>query len=229
MRKKVVVLSGAGMSAESGIETFRASDGLWENHSVQDVATFDGWLRDPKLVTRFYNERRKQLLDVEPNLGHIGLAELEKRFDVDIVTQNVDDLHERAGSSRVTHLHGKLKEVKCDHPNCIEPYEISHWEVNIGDLCRSGHQIRPNIVWFGEAVPEIENAIKLVEKADIILIVGTSMNVYPAAGLVEYAKRSSEIYLIDPKLPKGVDTNRINYIAKGASEGVKDFIEMIWE
>lgn len=217
--QKLVVISGAGMSAESGIRTFRDNDGLWEEYDVMEVATPEAWARDPELVNRFYNERRKQLHDCEPNKGHYGLADLENYFDVNIITQNIDDLHERAGSTKVLHLHGELKKVRSSvDPNLI--YELEGWELKLGDKCEKGSQLRPHVVWFGEAVPEIENAIPVVEAADIIVIVGTSLAVYPAAGLVNYARHGAKIYLIDPNKPDNIYLPNVQYIEKGAEEGV---------
>ena len=227
MKKKIVVLTGAGMSAESGIATFRDSDGLWENHRVEDVATPQAFQANPKMVLDFYNVRRKELLSTKPNKGHIGLAELEKEFDVTIVTQNVDNLHEKAGSTDVVHLHGELMKSRSSRdPSVI--YEMAEHkpEINIGDKCELGSQLRPDIVWFGEAVPMIETAAKVVQKADIIVIIGTSLNVYPAAGLVDYAKSGTPIYLIDPKDVRGGRRN-IHHIQKGASEGVKELTEIL--
>jgi len=179
-KKKLVVLTGAGMSAESGISTFRGAGGLWEKHPVEEVATPEGWRRNPQLVLDFYNQRRKQLLTVEPNAGHFALAEFEKYFDVQIITQNVDNLHERAGSTKVLHLHGELTKVRSTGPE-EEIFDLSpeNYETHLGDKCPKGYQLRPHIVWFGEAVPEIENAINLAEQADVFLVIGTSLNVYP--------------------------------------------------
>ena len=229
--KNLVVLSGAGMSAESGISTFRDAGGLWDRYPVEQVATPEGYARDPELVTHFYNERRKQLLEVEPNRGHELLAELEKDFQVTIVTQNIDNLHERAGSSHVIHLHGELTKVTStlqpNNPNYIKELKPEEFEVKIGDLAGDGSQLRPFIVWFGESVPEIETAIDWVEKADVFVIIGTSMNVYPAAGLLNYVLRNAEIYLIDPK-PVDVHSSRpIHVIQKGASEGVAELREKL--
>ena len=227
MKKKIVVLTGAGMSAESGIATFRDTDGLWENHRVEDVASPQGFRVNPKLVLDFYNSRRKELLHVKPNEGHVGLAELEKEYDVTIVTQNVDNLHERAGSSDVVHLHGELMKSRSSRdPSVIYEMDEDNIEINIGDMCELGTQLRPDIVWFGEAVPMIETAAKLVQKADIVVIIGTSLNVYPAAGLVDYAKPDTPIYLIDPKDVRGGRRN-IYFIQKGASEGVKELTEIL--
>mgnify|MGYP000842923368 FL=1 len=191
------------MSAESGISTFRDAGGLWDKYPVMQVASAEGYVRDPELVIDFYNERRKQLLDVEPNAGHTGLAELEKDFNVTVVTQNVDNLHERAGSTHVIHLHGELTKVCSSrdpyNPRYVRELKPEEYEVKMGDKAGDGSQLRPFIVWFGEAVPEIETAIGYVEKADIFVIIGTSMNVYPAAGLLNYVPRTAEVYLIDPK------------------------------
>ncbi len=195
--KKLVVLSGAGISAESGIRTFRESGGLWEEHDVLDVATPMAWAKDPELVLRFYNERRKQLLECEPNNGHIGLAALEKHFDVQIITQNVDDLHERAGSSKILHLHGELKMARSTADPMMR-YEVDGWELKMGEVCEKGSQLRPDIVWFGEAVPAMEEAMHLASTADIFVVIGTSLNVYPAAGLIEYAPTKASLWLIDP-------------------------------
>jgi NAD-dependent deacetylase len=194
---RIVVLTGAGISAESGISTFRDQDGLWEKHDIMDVATPEGWRKNPELVLQFYNQRRKQLDEVLPNKAHFALTKLQKHFHVDIITQNVDDLHERAGSSNVIHLHGELRKVRSEKiPSLV--YITKHWEVKLGDTCEKGHQLRPDIVWFGEDVPLIPHATLLVEKADIILVIGTSLNVYPAAGLLYNAKYNAQKILIDP-------------------------------
>jgi NAD-dependent deacetylase len=219
-RKNLIVLTGAGMSAESGLRTFREMGGLWEQYDVTEVATPEAWRNNQELVIRFYNERRKQLFDALPNPGHYGLAELEKDFDVSIITQNVDDLHERAGSTNVLHLHGELKKARSTaDPNLI--LDIEGWELNLGDLCPLGSQLRPHIVWFGEPVPNIEKAAGIVGTADILLIIGSSMQVYPAAGLLYYAKDEIPIFLIDPN-ETSVDHNiRITFLRMGAAEGVK--------
>lgn len=229
--KNLVILSGAGMSAESGISTFRDAGGLWDQYPVEAVATPEGYARDPELVIHFYNERRKQLLTVEPNEGHRGVAELEKLFNVTVVTQNVDNLHERAGSIHVIHLHGELTKVCSsfdpNNPHFIKELKPDEYEVKMGDLAGDGSQLRPFIVWFGEAVPEIETAIGYVEQADILVIIGTSLNVYPAAGLLHYAPMDCEVYLIDPK-PVDAHTSRpIHVIRAGASEGVKQLRAML--
>jgi len=220
--KKLVVLTGAGMSAESGIRTFRDSNGLWEEYDVMEVASIEGWYKNPELILRFYNERRKQMYSCEPNKGHQLLAELETSFEVRIITQNVDNLHERAGSTSVLHLHGELSKVKSSaDPTLI--YTIGDKEINIGDRCEKGSQLRPCIVWFGEEVPAMSDAIQIVESADILCIIGTSLNVYPAAGLLHYAPSGCPIFLIDPNPPSGLP-RRIQVIAKGAGEGVEELI-----
>ena len=231
MKKNLVILSGAGMSAESGISTFRDAGGLWDKYPVMQVASAEGYVRDPELVINFYNERRKQLLDVEPNAGHIGLAELEKDFNVTVVTQNVDNLHERAGSTCIIHLHGELTKVCSSrdpyNPRYIKELKPEEYEVKMGDKAGDGSQLRPFIVWFGEAVPEIETAVDYVEKADIFVIIGTSMNVYPAAGLLNYVPRTAEVYLIDPKPVDTHSMRQIHIIQKGASEGVKELKKLL--
>ena len=230
-KKNLVVLSGAGMSAESGISTFRDAGGLWDQYPVEAVATPEGYARDPQLVINFYNERRKQLLTVEPNEGHRGVAELEKAFNVTVVTQNVDNLHERAGSTHVVHLHGELTKVCSsrdpNNPHYIKELKPEEYEVKLGDKAGDGSQLRPFIVWFGESVPEIETAIGYVEQADILVIIGTSLNVYPAAGLLHYAPMDCEIYLIDPKPVDAHTMRTIHTIQCGASEGVKKLREML--
>lgn len=231
MKKNLVILSGAGMSAESGISTFRDAGGLWDKYPVMQVASAEGYVRDPELVINFYNERRKQLLDVEPNAGHIGLAELEKDFNVTVVTQNVDNLHERAGSTRIIHLHGELTKVCSSrdpyNPRYVKELKPEEYEVKMGDKAGDGSQLRPFIVWFGEAVPEIETAVDYVEKADIFVIIGTSMNVYPAAGLLNYVPRTAEVYLIDLKPVDTHSMRQIHIIQKGASEGVKELKKLL--
>ena len=195
--QKMIILTGAGMSAESGIKTFRDDGGLWEGYDIVEVATNQGFRDNPELVLTFYNERRRALKEVEPNQGHIKLKTLEQYYEVHIITQNVDDLHERAGSSRVLHLHGELRKVRSIlDPNLVYPWD---GDLVLGDTCEQGSQLRPHIVWFGETVPMIDKAVKLVEKADILVIIGTSMQVYPAAGLIGYTKPQTPIYFIDPK------------------------------
>lgn len=225
--RKLVVLSGAGISAESGIKTFRDADGLWEGHDVMEVATPQGWDKDYKLVLDFYNQRRRQLKEVKPNPAHLILAELENEFDIQIITQNVDDLHERAGSSKVLHLHGELLKARSTKNSS----DIQYWAKDIlpGDLCKLGHQMRPHIVWFGEAVPALDEAIKHVKKADIILIIGTSLQVYPAASLFAYASKSIPLYYIDPKpfmSPELKLQSNYKIIDKTASEGMLFFKDL---
>lgn len=206
------------MSAESGLATFRGSGGLWENHRVEDVATPEAWHRDRELVLRFYNERRKQMWESLPNAGHQGLAELEETYDVTIITQNVDNLHERGGSSHVVHLHGELTKSRSTRdPELV--YDIQGWELKLGDHCKLGSQLRPHIVWFGEAVPMMEIAIELVSVADVVVIIGTSLQVYPAASLIDFAAPGARLFLIDPEPPIQVDS-RITVIPDGASRGV---------
>ena len=229
--KKLVILSGAGISAESGISTFRDAGGLWDKYPVMQVASIEGYEANPELVINFYNERRKQLLDVKPNQGHILCAELEKYFDVTVVTQNVDNLHERAGSHHIIHLHGELTKVCSSYnpndPRYIRELKPEEFEVKMCDKAGDGSQLRPFIVWFGEAVPEIETAIRYVEKADIFVIIGTSMNVYPAASLLYYVPENAQVYLIDPK-DVNINTRRpITHIKKGASEGMKELLETL--
>jgi len=198
--KKLVVLTGAGISAESGIATFRDANGLWEGHDVMEVASPQGWRKNPALVLDFYNQRRKNAHEAQPNPGHLALAELEKYFDVTIVTQNVDNLHEKAGSSKVIHLHGSLFQSRSTlNENLV--YDMESWDINLGDKCEKGSQLRPNIVWFGEMVPLMEKAVAEAEEAEIFMVVGTSLVVYPAAGLVHYVPDDAPIYVIDPHLP----------------------------
>ncbi|MGC3976922.1 MAG: NAD-dependent deacylase [Paludibacteraceae bacterium] len=225
--KRIVVLSGAGMSAESGISTFRDSGGLWEQHRIEDVATPEAFQRNPELVLDFYNQRRKQLFDVKPNDGHLILAELENTLEVQIITQNVDNLHERAGSKNVLHLHGELMKVRSTGSGG-EIFELSQEkpEIHIGDKCPKGYQLRPHIVWFGEAVPEIENAIKITQTADMLVIIGTSLQVYPAAGLINYAPDETPVYVIDPN-EISINNQHIVHIKKGAGEGMRELKEKI--
>jgi len=219
--KKLIVLTGAGISAESGIKTFRDADGLWENHRIEEVATPEAWHANPELVLQFYNQRRAQLFEVQPNAGHRALVDLEQRYDVHIITQNVDDLHERAGSSKVLHLHGELRKVRSTrYPELVYPWE---GDLQLGDTCKRGAQLRPHIVWFGEAVPMLEAAAELASKADIFMVVGTSLQVYPAAGLMAYAPRHIPVYYIDPKPQVNYELQRmpnLRVIAEPASTGV---------
>lgn len=226
--KKIVVLTGAGISAESGIKTFRDSDGLWENHRVEDVATPEAWQANPALVLDFYNQRRAQLLQVQPNEGHLELARLEKDFEVIVITQNVDDLHERAGSSQVLHLHGELRKARSSrYEHLVYPWDK---DIKPGDKCERGAQLRPHIVWFGEAVPMLEKAAQLASLADIFLIVGTSLQVYPAAGLMRFAPPEIPFYYIDPKPQTNWDLDalsNLHIIAEPASTGVKKVAELL--
>jgi len=223
---RITILTGAGMSAESGIKTFRDSGGLWEGHDVMEVASPQGWNANPELVLDFYNQRRKQLMEVTPNTAHRALAELEKDHEVSIITQNVDDLHERAGSTNVLHLHGELFKVR----STVIEYTVLDWkkDLNLGETCKDGYQLRPHIVWFGEAVPEMENAIRVVMLTDILIIIGTSMQVYPAAGLLQYAPPDSKVFFVDPK-PSIASTERITVFAESATRGVPMVIEKINE
>lgn len=198
MKKQITVLTGAGISAESGIKTFRDADGLWETHRVEDVATPEAWERNPELVLEFYNQRRKQLLEVKPNAAHFAITALQEQFDVQVITQNVDNLHERAGNQNVLHLHGQLMQVRSTQPP-YTVYDLDGWELKLGDVCENGHQLRPHIVWFGEMVPNLEPAADIVSEADAVIIVGTSLNVYPAAGLYQFARPDIPIWIIDPK------------------------------
>lgn len=235
MKKRLAVLTGAGVSAESGISTFRDSNGLWENYNVEDVASIDGWHRNPGLMLDFYNQRREQLAKVKPNAAHLDIAALEKDYDVTVITQNVDNLHERAGSTRIIHLHGELTKVRPE--NCCNErdgfsessvFDIGYGEIHLGDLSPDGVQLRPHIVWFGEAVPKIGQAIDAVEKCDLLLIVGTSLQVYPAAGLYRYAGTDTPIYIIDPKdVP--VHDKRIVHIKDVATAGMKKFLGILGE
>lgn len=229
--KKLVVLTGAGMSAESGISVFRGGGGLWDKYPVEQVATPEGYAANPALVTKFYNERRKQLLEVEPNRGHQLLADMEKYFQVTVITQNVDNLHERAGSSDVIHLHGELTKVTStwqpNNPKYIKELAPEEYEVKIGDKAEDGSQLRPFIVWFGESVPMIEKAIGYCENADIFLIIGTSLNVYPAAGLLNYVPAHVPVYLIDPNDVPIASGRKVHVIQKGASDGMEELMHLL--
>lgn len=225
--KKLVVLTGAGMSAESGISTFRDAGGLWDKYKIDDVATPDAWRRNSGLVLDFYNQRRRQLFTVKPNDGHRALARLESDFDVQIITQNVDNLHERAGSTRILHLHGELMKVRSTGPG-QEVYEVdpARIDVNMGDYCPKGYQLRPHIVWFGEAVTEIVNAEMLTAEADILVVIGSSLQVYPAAGLIHSTRPGVPVFLIDPNPVENLPASVI-HIRKGASEGMKELAEIL--
>jgi len=224
-KKKLVVLSGAGISAESGLKTFRDSDGLWEGYNIEDVATPRAWRKDPQLVLDFYNYRRRNVLEAQPNAAHHGLAELEKNFDVTIITQNIDDLHERAGSTNVLHLHGEIFKMRSER-NIELVYEIKG-DIKIGDKAEDGQQLRPHIVWFEEPVPKIEEAIPVVRQADIFVVVGTSLVVYPAAGLVNYAPWNAPKYIIDKRIPYTSEITNITAIEKPATEGVKILLSLL--
>lgn len=226
-KPKIVVLTGAGMSAESGLKTFRDADGLWEGHDVMEVASPQGFARNPELVLDFYNQRRRQLLEVLPNDGHKALARLEEHFDVSIVTQNVDNLHEQAGSSHVLHLHGELFKVR----STVDENHILKWKKDLvlGDLDPNGHQLRPHIVWFGEMVPLLETAAQITQQADILIIVGTSMQVYPAASLIHYVSRQTPIHFVDPRPNvRESDFGNLNIIPKTAVEGVPDLVDELF-
>lgn len=217
-----MVLTGAGVSAESGIKTFRDADGLWEGHDVMEIASPIGWEKDQKRVLEFYNQRRRQLLTVDPNAAHTALAELEKEFDVEIITQNIDDLHERAGSTKVTHLHGELLKARSTFNENL----VLDWkqDINPGDFCEFKYQLRPHVVWFGEAVPMFEKAMEIVAEAEILMIIGTSMQVYPAAGLVDFAPNGIPLYFIDPK-PNIPEKGNLHIIAEKASIGVPKLVK----
>jgi len=226
-KKRLVVLSGAGVSAESGLKTFRDSDGLWEGYNIEDVATPRAWRKDPQLVLDFYNYRRKNVMDAQPNAAHYGLAELEKNFDVTIITQNIDDLHERAGSTNVLHLHGEIFKMRSERDHGLI-YEIKD-DIKIGDKAEDGEQLRPYIVWFEEPVPKIEEAIPVVKSADIFVVVGTSLVVYPAAGLVDYAARHIPKYIIDKRIPSISEITNLIAIEKPATEGVDELRRLLFE
>lgn len=224
-KKKLVVLTGAGVSAESGLKTFRDSDGLWEGYDVTEVATPRGWRKNPQLVLDFYNLRRKNVADASPNAAHFGLAELEKDFDVTIITQNIDDLHERAGSTKIVHLHGEIFKMRSEKNEELI-YEIKG-DIKLGDMAKDGTQLRPYIVWFEEAVPKIEEAIPIVHSADIFVVVGTSLVVYPAAGLVNYVPAEVPKFIVDKRIPYTSSIHNLTTIEKPATEGVRTLINMI--
>lgn len=224
--KKLVVLTGAGISAESGIRTFRESGGLWEEYDVTEVASPMGWWKNRDLVLKFYNERRRQLEKCEPNEGHRGVAALEKYFDVQVITQNIDNLHERAGSTKILHLHGELTKARSTaDPELV--YEIGYKDINPGDKCEKGSQLRPHIVWFGEAVPMMDEAVRITSTAEIFVVVGSSLNVYPAAGLMDYAPKDASLWLIDPNEVPVSPYKKVNVITEKASKGVGILIERL--
>lgn len=224
--KKIVVFSGAGISAESGIKTYRDSDGLWENHKVTEVATPEAWAKDPAMVLRFYNERRDQIREAQPNAAHKALVQLEEKYDTWIVTQNIDDLHERAGSKKILHLHGEINKVRSEtHPELI--YEVESGHIKMGDVCEKGGQLRPHIVWFGEDVPELGNGAALSSLADIFIVVGSSMVVYPANTLVHYVPDHCKIYVVDPKHIDISGQMRFEFIKEPASTGIPKLVDQL--
>lgn len=227
-KRKIIVFSGAGISAESGLGTFRDEGGLWEKYNIEEVATPEAWKANPALVTDFYNMRRKQCYETRPNPAHYAITKLETKFDVEIITQNVDCLHERAGSNKVIHLHGDISKVKSSGPNAEkEFYPQEHWEVKMGDVCPEGYQLRPHVVWFGEAVPMLDKAIEIIQTADVILVVGTSLNVYPAAGILDYAPANASFYLVDPN--DVAVPSYFSVIKDNASSGVPKIVERLME
>lgn len=224
--KKIVVLTGAGISAESGIKTFRDDDGLWKSHRFEDLASPQAWQKNPELVLEFYNVRRKQLLEVNPNAAHHALVKLESKYNVEIVTQNVDDLHERAGSSSILHLHGEIRKARSTaNPELI--CHIDGWELKMGDKCTKGSQLRPHVVWFGEAVDNLYPAMEIVGTADLLLVIGTSLAVYPAAGLIQYTRSGTPIYLIDPGNPNYRQASNLTFIREKAAKAVPGLVEKL--
>lgn len=224
--KKIVILSGAGISAESGLGTFRGSGGLWEGYNIYDVATPEAWAKDPKMVQEFYNMRRKGVVEASPNAGHKALLELEQNFDVQIITQNIDDLHERAGSTNVLHLHGKITQAR----SSVDPdllYDLEGWEIKMGDKCELGSQLRPHVVWFGEAVPAMEEAALITAGADAFCVIGTSLQVYPAAGLVNMTPAGIPLYLVDPNADEISGLSSVHIIKEKASSGAKKLVEVL--
>ncbi len=226
MNKKLVILTGAGISAESGLKTFRDAGGLWEGYNVMDVATPEAWQRNPEMVQRFYNERRKQIIAAKPNAAHFALVDLEKDFDVHIITQNIDDLHERAGSTQVAHLHGVITYAQSSNAAHLV-YPIKGDELKMGELCELGSQLRPHVVWFGEAVPMIEVAAKICAEADIFVLIGTSLAVYPAAGLIDYVSPGVAKYIIDLKTPNVSQYKNIIKVEKSAIDGMKELVKTL--
>ena len=224
--RKLVVLTGSGISSESGLKTFRESGGLWENYDVMQVASYDGWIQDKELVLQFYNDRRNQLKTAKPNAAHSGLVELEEYFDVHIITQNVDNLHERAGSKNVLHLHGELTKARSTGNETLV-YDIGYNSITLGDTCDEGYQLRPHIVWFGEPVPAMEEAAYITSSADIFAVIGTSLVVYPAASLIDYVPQNAPIFLIDPNEVKAPGYRPVTFIKKKASEGVRTLINKL--
>ena len=228
MNKKIVFFSGAGMSAESGISTFRDSGGLWEKYEINEVATPEAWSRNPDLVTDFYNQRRKQIIETSPNAAHNFITSLEDQFDVTVITQNIDDLHERAGSTNILHLHGNIRLAKSSGPNQEKKlYPIDGWKLTKNDLCEDGYRLRPHVVWFGEAVPALEDAIPLIESADVFTVIGTSLQVYPAAGLIHYAPKTATKILIDPNLGSFSIPSDFIKIAKNSTAAIQDLKDLL--
>jgi NAD-dependent deacetylase len=228
MKKKIIILTGAGISAESGLQTFRDSDGLWEGYNVEDVATPEAWARNPELVQNFYNERRKAVLDAKPNAAHLALAELEKHFNTLIITQNIDDLHEKAGSKSIIHLHGEIAYARSSK-NPALLYKLEKPTIEMGELCQLGSQLRPHVVWFGEQVPMISKAMHEMPQADIVILVGSSLAVYPAAGLLELAKPGIPVYVVDPKIPNVNLPKNVVRIEEKASIGVSKLVKELLE
>jgi NAD-dependent deacetylase len=225
-KQKIIVFTGAGISAESGLGTFRDNGGLWEKYNIEEVATPEAWSKNPEMVTEFYNMRRKQCYASNPNEAHFAIAKLEDKFDVEVITQNIDDLHERGGNSKVVHLHGEINKVKSSGPNAEKEYFIQKdWEVKIGDQCADGYQMRPHVVWFGEAVPMIDEAISIINDAAIVIVVGTSLNVYPAAGILNYAPHNAKYYLIDPS--EVSVPSYFNVIRSSSTKGVPELVEQL--
>jgi NAD-dependent deacetylase len=223
--KKIVVITGAGISAESGLQTFRDSGGLWEGYNVYDVATPEAWVRNPDLVQKFYNERRKSVIAAQPNPAHYALVKLQEKYDVTIITQNIDDLHERAGSTKIIHLHGQITKSQSDrNPKLI--YDIPGWELKMGELCELGFQLRPHVVWFGEAVPMIEIAAEQCYDADIVIVIGTSLQVYPAAGLIDLVPAKAQKFLVDPKALE-ISAKNVEMIQANAVKAVPDLVERL--
>jgi len=228
MRKKIVFFSGAGMSAESGISTFRDSGGLWEKYKIEDVATPDAWRKNPDLVTDFYNRRRKQIIETEPNDAHRMIVNFEEGFDVTVITQNIDDLHERAGSTNVLHLHGNIRFAKSSGPNQEKAYYAIHgWKLGENDICPEGYRLRPHVVWFGEDVPMYQNAIEVIESAEIFVVIGTSLQVYPAAGLIHYTPAKSEKWIIDPRADEFLAPKPFKILKETATEGMNKLFKLL--
>lgn len=225
--QQIVIFSGAGISAESGLKTFRDSDGLWENYKIEEVATPEAWQENPKLVLDFYTLRRKQVIEAQPNAAHFAVLDLQKKFNVQVITQNIDDLHERAGTKNVLHLHGEILKARSVGTGLV--YPINGSELNLGDLCENGHQLRPDVVWFGEFVPNMVVAAEWCEKADILIVIGTSLNVYPAANLVDCVSSNCKIFLIDPKEVSLWKRKNVTHLKQNASEGLPTLVKMLLE